>query len=272
MQRSIRSRPAFTLIELLVVIAIIAILIALLVPAVQKVRTAAARTQGINNARQIGIGVHAFHDVAKRLPYNGTWGNLGNPMVRGSGSYVYQILPFIEQEPAYKNRVVGRIEVLLCPGRSNTSPITDGGYDPSLDAYNFWRTNGAVTDYSINCRLNQPGWFSTGDGDRGTRIHGIPDGSSNTVLVGERSWPTDRYSYDGTDWNEPIYFGGAGGTGRGEFGCYKDEPGSPHYSHWGSPFDGGGIFCMGDVSVRQIAFGTNLQGAVHPADNQGAPE
>jgi prepilin-type N-terminal cleavage/methylation domain-containing protein len=106
-----RLRVGFTLIELLVVIAIIGVLIALLLPAVQKVREAANRTKCANNLKQIGLAVHNFHDTYGVFPNTGGWWATG-PAYDASGSplgskyqtagWLYQILPFVEQDNLYK--------------------------------------------------------------------------------------------------------------------------------------------------------------------------
>src|SRR4051812_4921287 len=101
--RMIRRLLGFTLIELLVVIAIIAILIGLLVPAVQKVREAAARSQCSNNLKQLGLAVHNYAGTYnQKLPPMNTATN-STPVGVTNGSLHYTILPFIEQDNLYRD-------------------------------------------------------------------------------------------------------------------------------------------------------------------------
>src|SRR5262245_18896163 len=195
-----RPRPAFTLIELLVVIAIIAILIALLVPAVQKVRAAAARTQCLNNLKQLGLAAHNFEGTFKYLP-PGEWtrstdGGTSRPSLGAVIlSYIEQANKFNQFNFAFDvtsatNAPARRqdVPIFLCPADPSQAAFTDGGID--VGRTNYFGNIGAVAD----CRLNgdpKAGVFHAfsttlaGETPKGVRIAEIIDGTSNTAMFSE---------------------------------------------------------------------------------------
>ncbi len=248
MQRKLR---AFTLIELLVVIAIIAILIGLLVPAVQKVRAAAARMSTTNNLHQIAIAAHNFHDTYSYIPNNGDNGGVTtNPPA--CWCWGYQILPFVEQQALHDNLLpigVG-VKSFMCPGRSHTPASTAGGNGQGLNP-NITNNNGPHTDYAI-CAT----WFNSNSSLKITMsVITSLNGSSNTIYVGEKSMDPGNYGNTGSNnWDEVVFSGGYGGTGRSDRYIYRDAPGVNFGNQWGSPFAGGCPFAMCDGSVRMINY------------------
>jgi len=184
-------RRGFTLIELLVVIAIIAILIALLVPAVQKVRESAARTQSANNLKQIVLGFHTLHDVRKALPpamienwVDPNAGHMyGGPFLKQTGTGLFFLLPFIEQDPLYK--LAGN-SVYNNNVHTNQISVFQGPLDPtSTEKTHGWGVTSYAMNYQVFGRPAHPwGWAWGCMGS--SRLQTIQDGTSNTVLMAEK--------------------------------------------------------------------------------------
>jgi prepilin-type N-terminal cleavage/methylation domain-containing protein len=271
MRKAMQQRnKGFTLIELLVVIAIIAILIALLVPAVQKVREAAARTQSINNLKQIGLAFHNYHDTIHYLPFNGSStvsgaALNGNPL---SGSWAFQILPYIDQSPLFLNTTtLGTanfgLAAFMCPGRGRPTGSTTGAW----------------TDYGINCLVNNPSSTATQfdqPNNKRTMV-GITDGTSNTIFVGHMTVDTPYVGSvvgsSTTSQSDLIVFAGRSGTGRilGTNQSDKTASGTAGQLTWGGPFSQGALIGLGDGTVRLFPYATNasLSGFQTPTGGEG---
>ena len=289
MTRIRASRTGFTLIELLVVIAIIAVLIGLLLPAVQKVRAAASRTKCSNNLKQIALAVHGFHNAQNRFPENTLEGPSGpyGPQTK-AWSWLARILPNAEQNSLYQQS--GALSRTLYEGRDVTAtPIklfqcpSDTAGPPRDDAADLgvWNPpviDAAPTNYKgvsgANWGWGDPKWrnpdangnwdgLNQGDGvfyrtdwKSPKGLSAIADGTSNTFLIGE-SVP------DYTHWFAWAYANSATATcaipPNAQYPLDDDYTWNWEYaSSFRSRHSGGLNFALADGSVRFIADNINL--------------
>jgi prepilin-type N-terminal cleavage/methylation domain-containing protein len=227
-------RAGFTLIELLVVIAIIAILIALLLPAVQKVREAANRAQCVNNIKQMGLALHGYHDVNRRFPAGfesvlspSTWtydyagsSNQAAPDTGPGWSFFARILPYLEQDNLHRqinfslpitnaaNAVArstpvntyfcpsdpGARSVALWPTSLGVSGLAATSYVGCLGGYPGAGTPPAPAAGIYTAAYEEPNFNGIFHRNVGVRIADITDGTSNTIGLGERM---SRFSPNG---------------------------------------------------------------------------
>jgi prepilin-type N-terminal cleavage/methylation domain-containing protein/prepilin-type processing-associated H-X9-DG protein len=306
------SRGGFTLIELLVVIAIIAVLIGLLLPAVQKVREAAARMSCTNNLKQLALACHTYHDANQRFPW--AYADYPNELVA--------LLPFLEQQALYQQlKVAGpfpfmadptipggpcstALSVLACPSDALPSPPTTQtppvlfGSTAYFGVTSYAGNYGALPEGDINLGLDGV-FVPQSSGPTAlpvspTRIMGITDGTSNTILFGERhstdpnwnvyvaaigaffggDWTSvtfyDLYSYSlsGDSFDGPLCSGFyplnfllppcPGGN------CDLNQVGAKGWS-FGSGHPGGANFALCDGSVRFLSNAVNNTPTLLPA-------
>ena len=288
---SSRRSKGFTLVELLVVIAIIGILVALLLPAVQAAREAARRMQCSNHLKQLALACHNYHDTYRTLPSGFVYkrdpaGNrIRNYNLWGWGALAF---PYLEQEELKKNLDVGTtsledaaadpirqammfnsLSTFRCPSDigpiRNTlrdrHPYSAGPNQEPLATSNYVAVVGCWSVSVTGGRLEERGAFRA---DRARKLAEIQDGSSNTMLLGERKWltKTDRpRSYvSGAGvvfgirrWNAQTSRADVLGTTRVKLNLRRDGNRAWSRRGFSSEHAGGAFFAFCDGSVKYIS-------------------
>ncbi len=282
-----KQQRGFTLIELLVVIAIIATLMALLLPAIQKVREAANKMLCGSNLRQINTAIHNYHNDHNHLPP-------GRLDYDGGATWTILILPYLEQGNFYSQWDVTQryyvhpqavretqVKVYLCPSRrspsatnvSTTNPVSDkpdsnwptsNGYpgalgdyassvgdDPTSGIYNTEQSRGVLllADYRTGTNNTVASWNSR------TRIGDIKDGLSNTIMIGEKHVPLGKFGQSGS--GDGSYYNGDPGNANttrvaGLSNLLARAPSDSYNLNFGSYHIGTCQFVLGDGSVRSL--------------------
>jgi prepilin-type N-terminal cleavage/methylation domain-containing protein len=214
-----RWKTGFTLVELLVVIAIIGVLVALLLPAVQTARESARRGSCTNNLRQLGLGMHIFHDTYLRLPAGTVWEPGAGGNQKGSeATWLTHILPYIEQDALYKtgdfnlgfgqgnaghknNTITSTfLKATRCPSDVHPVIICSWGASVAWARGNYVANNGIgpmIETTTIDTNFRPQGVFML---QSKSRFADITDGTSNTVFVSE------LLKSPGNDWRGVMHY------------------------------------------------------------------